>query len=142
MNGARGNQTSYKLDGGTNTNSTHGIANPFPSPDAVQEFSVQTSSFSAEHGGVVGGVVNVVTKSGTNQFHGSLWEFHRNKVLNARNFFAADADALKRNQFGFGVGGPDWIPKIYDGRNKTFFFGSYRGLRCTPGPNRARWRRR
>ncbi|HUQ94986.1 MAG TPA: carboxypeptidase regulatory-like domain-containing protein [Bryobacteraceae bacterium] len=129
VNGARGNQTAYKLDGGTNTNGTHGVANPFPSPDAVQEFSVQTSSFSAENGGVVGGVVNVVTKSGTNQFHGSAWEFHRNKVLNARNFFAADADALKRNQFGFGIGGPIRIPKLYDGRNKTFFFGSYQGSR-------------
>ena len=129
VNGARGNQTLYKLDGGTNTNGTHGVANPFPSPDAVQEFSVQTNGFSAENGGVVGGVVNVVTKSGTNQFHGSLWEFHRNKALNARNFFAADADALKRNQFGFGVGGPIRIPKVYDGRNKTFFFGSYQGSR-------------
>lgn len=129
VNGARGNQTSYRLDGGTNTNGTHGVANPFPNPDAVQEFSVQTSSFSAENGGIVGGVVNVVTKSGTNQFHGSVWEFHRNKVLNARNFFATDADALKRNQFGFGIGGPILIPKLYNGRNRTFFFGSYQGSR-------------
>lgn len=129
VNGARGNQTSYRLDGGTNTNGTHGVANPFPSPDAVQEFSVQTNNFSAEYGGVVGGVVNVVTKSGTNQFHGSLWEFHRNKALNARNFFAADADVLKRNQFGFGIGGPIRLPRLYDGRNRTFFFGSYQGSR-------------
>jgi hypothetical protein len=113
VNGARGNQTAYKLDGGTNTNGIHGIANPFPNPDAVQEFSLQTNNFSAENGGVVGGVVNVVTKSGTNELHGALWEFHRNEKLNAREFFSPTADALKRNQFGVAAGGPVWVPKLY-----------------------------
>jgi hypothetical protein len=78
---------------------------------------------------VVGGVVNVVTKSGTNEFHGALWEFYRNENLNAREFFSPTADALKRNQFGVAAGGPVWIPKVYKGRNRTFFFGSYQGTR-------------
>ncbi|HUQ93577.1 MAG TPA: hypothetical protein VM120_17990, partial [Bryobacteraceae bacterium] len=75
------------------------------------------------------GVVNVVTKSGSNEFHGALWEFYRNKVLNAREFFSPTADALNRNQFGVAAGGPVWLPGIYKGKNRTFFFGSYQGTR-------------
>src|SRR5207248_5097089 len=103
----------------TNTNQ------PFPFPDALQEFSVQTSNYGARYGGNAGGVVNVVTKSGTNQLHGDAFEFVRNAVFNARNFFASSRDQLKRNQFGGTIGGPIVIPKLYNGRDRTFFFFGY-----------------
>ena len=99
---------------------------PFPFPDAVQEFSVQTSNYSAEYGMSAGGVVSVTTKSGTNQFHGDAFEFVRNAVINARNYFAASVDPLKRNQYGVTIGGPVVLPH-YDGRDKTFFFFGYQG---------------
>ncbi|MFN0166130.1 MAG: TonB-dependent receptor domain-containing protein [Bryobacteraceae bacterium] len=129
VNGTRGNQTTFLLDGGNNTNGIINSANPFPNPDAVQEFSVQTNNFSAEFGNVGGGVVNVVTKSGTNSLHGSLYEFYRDGRLNARSFFATQQDALKRHQFGATAGGPVLLPKLYNGRNRTFFFAAYQGTR-------------
>jgi outer membrane receptor for ferrienterochelin and colicin len=97
-NGARQNQVSFRLDGANNNDLYTNVNQPFPFPDALQEFSVQTSNYSAKYGGNAGGVVNVVTKGGTNDFHGNLFEFNRNAVLNARNFFAAKRDQLKRNQ--------------------------------------------
>ena len=100
---------------------------PFPLPDALQEFSVQTSNYEAQYGNNSGGVVNIVTKSGTNSVHGDVFEFDRNAVFNARNFFAAKRDQLKRNQFGFVLGGPVVIPKVYDGRDRTFWFFGYQG---------------
>jgi hypothetical protein len=96
--------------------------------DAVEEFSIQTNAFDAQYGGGVGGVVKVVTKSGTNLFHGTAFEFLRNFKLNAANFFSG-RDTLKRNQFGGGLGGP--IRK-----DRTFFFASYQGTgisSATPG---------
>jgi len=128
-NGARSNQTSYRLDGANNTDIYTNVNQPFPNPDALQEFSVQTSAYSAKYGGNAGGVVNIVTKSGTNDLHGSAFEFIRNAEFNARNFFATKRDPLKRNQFGGGFGGPVVIPHLYDGKNKTFFFMSYQGTR-------------
>jgi len=119
-NGARTDMVNYNLDGGSNQDPNTNVNNPFPNPDALEEFSVQTNSFSAEYGRGSGAIVNVVTKSGTNEFHGSAFEFIRNGDLNARNFFASSADQLKRNQFGGSIGGP--IIK-----NKLFFFGSYQG---------------
>src|SRR5260370_16029823 len=113
---------SYMLDGAKNMESCSNINAPFPFPDALQEFSVQTSNYSAEYGQNAGGVVNVVTKSGTNMLHGDAFEFDRNAVFNARNFFAARRDQLKRNQFGGTLGGP--IIK-----DKLFFFGGYQGTR-------------
>ncbi|MEO7653611.1 MAG: hypothetical protein ABIZ80_24395, partial [Bryobacteraceae bacterium] len=129
VNGTRGNQTAFLLDGGNNTNGIINSANPFPNPDAVQEFSIQTNNFSAEFGNVGGGIVNVVTKSGTNNLHGSAYEFYRDGALNARNFFATSQDALKRHQFGATVGAPVLLPRLYNGRNKTFFFFAYQGTR-------------
>jgi hypothetical protein len=117
-NGARGNMVNYSLDGATHNDTYTNIALAFPNPDALQEFSVQTNNFSAESGRSAGAVVNAVTRSGTNTFHGSLFEFHRNSALNARNFFARQSDGLKRNQFGGTIGGPIW-------RNHTFFFFSH-----------------
>src|SRR6185437_9192931 len=95
----------------------------------LQEFSVQTANYGAKYGGNAGGVVNVVTKSGTDQLHGDLFEFLRNPVLNARNFFSPGADVVKRNQFGGTIGGPVVIPKLYNGKDKTFFFFGYQGTR-------------
>jgi len=128
-NGARGNTTNYILDGGSNNDHYSNAPNPTPNPDALQEFSVQTNNFSAEYGRNLGAVVNAVTKSGTNQFHGSAFEYIRHHVLNASNFFTPGRDdGLKRNQFGATIGGPILLPK-YNGRDRTFFFFSYQGTR-------------
>lgn len=117
-NGSRQNQVSYQLDGGNNVDEYTNVNQPFPMPDALQEFSVQTSNYSAQYGQNAGGVVNVITKSGTNQFHGNAFEFVRNSVLNARPWHAPIKDQLKRNQFGGTFGGP----VIHD---RTFFFAAY-----------------
>jgi hypothetical protein len=106
VNGARPDQIGYNLDGANNQDLMSNTNNPFPFPDSLQEFSVQTNSFDAQYGNNAGAVVNVVTKSGTNDWHGDLFEFVRNGDLNARNYFADHVDPLKRNQFGATVGGP------------------------------------
>ncbi len=103
-----------------------------PSIDAIQEFKVQTNSYAAEYGRAMGSVVNVTTKSGTNEFHGTAFEFVRNENLDAKNFFDPPdkpKPPFKRNQFGFSVGGPVLVPRLFDGRNKVFFFGDYEGTR-------------
>jgi len=110
-----------------------------PSVDAVQEFKVKTSTFSAEFGHAAGAVVNATIKNGTNQIHGTLFEFLRNNVLDANNFFT-NAAGLPRppfhqNQFGFALGGPVVIPKVYNGHNRTFFFADYQGYRQTSWQN-------
>ncbi len=136
VNGGRANTTNYVLDGGQNNDHYSNAANPMPNPDALQEFSVQTNNFSAEFGRQSGGVVNAVTRSGTNQLHGSAFEYIRNKAVNAAEFFAPILpdgskrdDGLKRNQFGATLGGPIWLGPLYNGRDKTFFFFSYQGTR-------------
>lgn len=143
VNGGRANTTNYILDGAQNNDHYSNAPNPMPDPDALQEFSVQTNTFSAEFGRNVGGIVNAVTKSGTNSIHGSAFEYLRNNDLNAANFFAplkADGtkqdDGLKRNQFGATFGGPVWIPKIYKGKDRTFFFFSYQGTRTRQAPSK------
>ncbi|HEY4048209.1 MAG TPA: carboxypeptidase regulatory-like domain-containing protein [Acidobacteriaceae bacterium] len=114
--GSAGNTTNYLLDGGDNNDSFTNVNMPFPFPDALAEFSVETSVLPARNGLHPGGLVNAVTKSGSNQWHGSLFEFIRNGNVNAINYFAAAQDSLKRNQFGGTFGG-----RII--RNKLFFFG-------------------
>ncbi|MCA1817194.1 MAG: TonB-dependent receptor [Acidobacteria bacterium] len=111
-----------------------------PSINTVQEFKADNSTFSAEYGRNSGAVVNIATRSGTNDFHGELFEFLRNDALDARNFFDAQKPPFKRNQFGFALGGPVLLPHFgeggkpyYSGRNKTFFFFSYEGLRQRQG---------
>ena len=106
VNGARPDQIGYNLDGANNEDLMSNTNDPFPFPDALQEFSVQTNSFDAQYGNNAGAVVNVITKSGTNQWHGDAFEFVRNSVFNARNRFAVAKDPLKRNQFGATIGGP------------------------------------
>ncbi|WP_222705559.1 TonB-dependent receptor [Terriglobus albidus] len=118
--------TSYYMDGGTNMTGLRNTGNTQPNPDAVNEFRVETNNYSAEYGRFPNGVINVITKSGTNAFHGSLFEFWRENALNAldRSFVASApaAQPLHRHQFGGTVGGPIK-------RDKTFFFFSYGGLR-------------
>ncbi len=104
-----------------------------PSVEALTEFSVESGGFKAETGHASGGTISFVSKSGTNQFHGDLYEFLRNQVLDARGFFAATKAIYKQNDFGVTAGGPVWLPKIYDGRNRTFFFFSYEGFRNRVG---------
>lgn len=103
-----------------------------PIVDAIQEFKVVSHTDSAEFGSVLGGVVNVVTKSGTNVIHGSAWEFARNTIFDARTYFLPVTSAktpYSQNQFGGSIGGPLSIPKLYSGKDKTFFFGAYQGFR-------------
>jgi hypothetical protein len=114
--GGQGNGTAYLLDGGDATDAMSNVNMPFPFPDALQEFSVETSAVSSRFGTHPGATVNVVTKSGSNAFHGDLFEYIRNGDLDARNFFAKTADTLKRNQYGGTAGG-----KIL--ADKLFFFG-------------------
>ncbi|MGH9326575.1 MAG: carboxypeptidase regulatory-like domain-containing protein, partial [Terriglobia bacterium] len=127
VSGSMANGVNYQLDG-VDYNDTYLNENlPFPNPDAVQEFNIQTANMSAEYGNAVGGIVNIVTKSGTNQVHGDVFEFLRNGDLNARNFFAPTQDTLKRNQFGGTIGGP--IKK-----DRLFYFGTYQGTRTRTAP--------
>jgi hypothetical protein len=104
-----------------------------PPVDATQEFRVQTNNYAAEFGRSSGGLVNIGIKSGTNRLHGSVYEFLRNDQLDANDFFlnraGKDRPKLTYNQYGFAVGGPLWIPKAYDGRDKTFFFVNFEGFR-------------
>ena len=126
INGSRPNQSQFMLDGGNNTNLTFNGPEYSPQVEEVQEFRIQTSNFSAEYANSGGGVINVASKSGTNQFHGSLFEYFRNDVLSANDFFSNQSGKprpmLRYNQFGGTIGGP--IIK-----NRTFFFFAYEGLR-------------
>ena len=112
-----------------------------PSVDAVQEFKVKTSTFSAEFGHAAGAVVNATIKNGTNELHGVLFEFLRNNALDANNFFSNAAGQPRapfhQNQFGFAAGGPVWIPKVYNGRNRLFFFADYQGTRQSTSAGRS-----
>jgi Carboxypeptidase regulatory-like domain/TonB-dependent Receptor Plug Domain len=112
IHGSRNNQTSYSLDGANFLDQYCNVNIPFPMPDALEVFSIQTNNYSARYGINAGGVVNVVTKSGTNTLHGDMFEFVRNPVLNARNFFSVNRDKIKRNDFGGTVGGPIVIPHV------------------------------
>lgn len=131
INGSRNNNLRYTLDGGTNMDDLVNENLDFPFPDAVQEFSAQTSNMGVEMGGLSGGALNVVTKSGANQIHGDAFWFVRNTALNATNFFSRQQDQLKRNQAGFTIGGP-FI------KNKLFGFAGYQKLivRQAAGNNR------
>lgn len=138
ISGQPSQQQSYLLDGVDNNNyqGTNQSGAPWalqPSPDAIQEFKVQTNNYSAEFGRAGGGIVNVVTKSGANQLHGDFYEFLRNAALDGRNFFAPVKPTFIQNQFGGSAGGPLVLPGVYNGRNKTFFFADYEGYRARTG---------
>lgn len=122
--GAGGSIPSFSAQGGTNA---------LASVDAVQEFTVQTSTYAPEYGRQPGGQIAIVTRSGTNALHGTIYEYLRNDKFDANSWFGnangLDRPSLRQNDFGFTVGGPVFVPKFYDGRNRTFFFASYEGLR-------------
>lgn len=127
-NGGRPGQVLFMIDGADNSNQNGRTLIYLPSIDEIAEFREQTANMSAEYG-YGSSVVNVSIKSGTNQLHGDLYEFLRNSDMDARSFFAQTVEPLKRNQFGATAGGPLVIPKLYNGRDKTFWFASYEGLR-------------
>jgi len=126
VNGGRGRSNNYTVNGGDANDQFVNLPGVQPSPDSIEEFRVLTNTFDAEFGRNSGAVVNVVTKSGTDAFHGDLYEFFRNNVLNARGFFDTAIPDFKQNQFGGTLGGP--IRK-----DKTFFFASYEGRRIRQG---------
>src|SRR6266566_1208450 len=137
VNGGQESTSDLLLDGVSATVS-HNIStipavSAIPSVEGIQEFKIQTNAYSAEYGRSGGGVVTLVTKSGTNDVHGSVFEFLRNSFFDANNFFAKRAGrpltSFKRNQFGGSVGGPVYVPKAYNGRIRTFFFVLYEGQR-------------
>ena len=137
VNGGQESTSDIMLDGVSATVS-HNIStipavSAIPSVEGIQEFKIQTNAYSAEYGRSGGGLVTLVTKSGTNDLHGSAYEFFRNSALDANNFFqnriGRQLASFKRNQFGGSIGGPVYIPKVYHGRNKTFFFFDYEGQR-------------
>jgi outer membrane receptor protein involved in Fe transport len=130
--GQREIQNSLALDGINSTANLLAATSMRPIADAVEEIQVQTGSASAEFGSYLGVHVNVVTKSGTNQFHGSLFEFFQDEALDERGYFENPANPKnprRRNQFGFQTSGPVMLPKLYDGHNKTFFMAAYEGVR-------------
>jgi len=131
--GARDSSVTYLLDGGDNTSVSFGLPVMDPNPDTVAEFRVLENNYSAEYGRSGGGIVTVVTKSGTNQYHGSVFDYLRNDAFNANNFFNNAAGllrpVLKRNQFGGTIGGPITIPHVVSGKDRFFFFFGYQGQR-------------
>jgi hypothetical protein len=139
INGGQEETNDITLDGVSATlphNQSNIIAvSAIPSIEGIQEFRVQTNAYSAEYGRSGGGVISLVSKSGTNELHGSAFEFLRNSVLDANSWQANRAGinlaSFKRNQYGFSIGGPLVIPKVYNGRNKTFFFHLFEGTRLS-----------
>src|SRR6185295_2583300 len=119
-NGTEARQVSFRLDGTSHTDPYFQQNQPFPFPDALQEFSIQTSNYSAAQGNSAGAVVNAVTRSGTNELHGGAFGYLRDRTFNARNFFSPEKDFLKRRQYGGFAGGPIQ-------RSKTFFFVGWQG---------------
>ncbi len=128
-NGAEQGQVDFRLNGIDDTSEVFGGTSVAPVPDAIQEFKLQQGNNSAEFGQFAGSVINAVIKSGTNQYHGDLWEYLRNEALNANDYFfnqhGAARPKYRQNQFGGTIGGPLSIPKIYNGKDRTFFFFDY-----------------
>ncbi|HEX5229622.1 MAG TPA: carboxypeptidase regulatory-like domain-containing protein [Bryobacteraceae bacterium] len=133
IGGGRTDSVTYLLDGGLNNDLLDNSAIVDPNPDAIAEFRVLESTYGAEYGRNAGGIVSVVTKSGTNQLHGTAYDYARNTAFDANDFFNNEqglpTSVLRRQQFGGTIGGPIVIPHIVDGRNKLFFFFAYQGQR-------------
>ena len=131
VNGAPNNTHSLRVEGQDSTNATmvaFGSQNQ-PSVDSIQEFAVQTSNYAAEFGQAGGGVFIATMKSGTNQFHGSGYDYFVNEALNASVAFLNTKPRARRNDYGVTLGGPLWIPRVYNGRNRTFFFYNFEQFR-------------
>ncbi|MBL8209119.1 MAG: carboxypeptidase regulatory-like domain-containing protein [Bryobacterales bacterium] len=134
VNGGRGSTSEILIDGAANTGTYNNQVSAMPQLDSLQEFKVNTSPYAAEFGRTGGGVVSFSIKSGTNDLHGTFHEFLRNSVLDAAGFNSNRAGltskpTFQRNQFGLTSGGPVYIPKLYNGKNRTFWFFAYEGLR-------------
>jgi len=130
--GLRDNAGNFLMDGINNNDVTQNQITFQPNVEVIQEFKIQNNTYSAEHGRNAGAVVNIVTRSGSNSFHGTLFEFARNHFFDARNFFntkPATQAPFKRNVFGWVLGGPLLIPKVYNGRDHTFYFVNYEARR-------------
>ena len=132
INGSRPTSNNYLLDGMVNTDTALNTPAVVLSVDAIQEFKEQTATYSAEYG-FSANQINIISRSGTNDFHGALFEFNRNNFYDARSFFQATVAPLRQNQFGFVATGPVFIPKLYNGKNKTFFMANYEGQRTRQG---------
>src|SRR5205823_1111984 len=128
INGQSNRSNMFLLDGINNYGSIRDTYAVQPTLDDIQEFKVQSHNDEAQFGQVLGGIVNTVTKSGTNELHGDVWEFLRNDAFDAANYFNPVKVPLKQNQFGGAIGGPVVFPH-YNGRDKTFFYASYEGFR-------------
>jgi hypothetical protein len=137
IGGGQANQSMVWLDGSPVNTSYINLTALIPTQDSLQEFKVATNNLSPEYGRFAGGVVNFTTKSGGNDLHGTAYEFLRNADLDANQFFnnsgGVPRGAFTQNQFGFNLGGPVIIPKVYNGKNKTFFFVNYEGFRLREG---------
>ena len=137
IGGGQANQSMVWLDGSPVNTAYINLTALIPTQDSLQEFKVATNNLSPEYGRFAGGVVNFTTKSGSNNLHGTAWEYLRNKDLDANGFFSNSAGvqrgAFTQNQFGFNLGGPVIIPKVYNGKDKTFFFVDYEGFRLRQG---------
>jgi Carboxypeptidase regulatory-like domain/TonB dependent receptor len=129
IQGAQVRSNYYFLDGIDNTEMNYDIPAVFSTVDDIAEFKVQSHNDEAQFGGVSGGIVNIVTKGGTNRYTGTVWEFLRNTAFDAANPLSLIAEQLVQNQFGVNGGGPLTIPHVYNGKNRSFFFGSYEGFR-------------
>jgi hypothetical protein len=131
--GGRLDSVTFLLDGGLNNNLLDNSVVYNPNPDTIQEFRILTSDYTAEYGRNGGGIISIVTKSGTNAFHGSAFDFVRNDALNANTFFnnafGVPRDNLKRNQYGGTFGGPITVPHVVNGKDRFFFFVGYQGQR-------------
>jgi hypothetical protein len=135
-NGSRPDGNNFLVDGFNNMNPRGGDSYAQPNLEALQEFKLQTSSYSAEYGRQGGGVLTLALKTGGNRPHGALFEFVRNDLFDARNFFNLAKAKLRRNQFGGEISGPVLIPKVYNGRDHTFFLFSWESFRQTQGQSR------
>jgi len=136
VNGARTDNTNFIIDGFNNQNPRGGAAQARPPIDSLMEFKMQTAGYSAEYGRLAGGSMNMVLKSGTNRFRGTLFEFLRNDLFDARPFFDREKNKLRRNQFGVVFDGPVTVPKVYSGRNRTFFLINWEGYRQSVASSR------
>jgi hypothetical protein len=138
INGNRIQNNNFLLDGINNNTTDNNQAPVLPSPDAIAEFKVQSNLLPAEFGRGLGGTINISLRSGTNDFHGVLFHFLRNVHMDANNFFNSGRakPSFQQNQFGVAMGGPVFIPRTYNGRNKTFWFANYQGTRIRKGLTR------
>jgi hypothetical protein len=137
IGGGMANQSATFIDGAPVNTTYINLTALVPTQDSLAEFKVDTNNLTADYGHLAGGAIQFSTKSGTNKLHGAMWEYFRNKVLNANDYWSNNSGtprgSFSQNQFGFNVGGPVFLPHVYDGHNKTFFFFDYEGFYLRQG---------